>query len=82
MLVVWGRGANEGLVVAAQVEGAGVHAAARGGGAAATAGGTPLRAARPARGTPGRRYKINTCFAKSDFDLSTPKFGKFDLVSN
>lgn len=25
-----------------------------------------------------RRYKINTCFAKSDFDLSTPELGKLD----
>lgn len=25
-----------------------------------------------------RRYKINTCFPKSDFDLSTPELGKLD----
>lgn len=34
-----------------------------------------LRAARPVLES---RYKINTCFAKTDFDLSTPELVKLD----
>lgn len=45
----------------------------RGGGVPPSAG--RLRAARLA---PESRYKINTCFAKTDFDLSTPELVKLD----